>query len=139
MPTLPDAVFDTIPEFLKHITEVATTKEERDILLLGSLVTLSVAFPKLIGKYGDNPVNTNLFIFISAKASAGKGILIHCRKLVEPIHLALRNQAKIMKQQFEVDMQEYNANKGKDANTEKPQKPPQKCCSFLPIIVQQAF
>ncbi|MBK7097803.1 MAG: hypothetical protein IPH58_04950 [Sphingobacteriales bacterium] len=40
MPTLPDAVFDTIPEFLKHITGVATTKEERDILLLGSLVTL---------------------------------------------------------------------------------------------------
>jgi hypothetical protein len=131
MPTLPDAVFDTIPEFLKHITRVATTKEERDILLLGSLVTLSVAFPKLIGKYGDNPVNTNLFIFISAKASAGKGILIHCRKLVEPIHLALRNQAKIMKQQFEVDMQEYNANKGKDANTEKPQKPPQKML-FIP-------
>ncbi|MBK9798524.1 MAG: DUF3987 domain-containing protein [Bacteroidetes bacterium] len=131
MPTLPDAVFDTIPEFLKHITEVATTKEERDILLLGSLVTLSVAFPKLIGKYGDNPVNTNLFIFISAKASAGKGILIHCRKLVEPIHLALRNQAKIMKQQFEADMQEYNANKGKDANTEKPQKPPQKML-FIP-------
>ena len=131
MPTLPDAVFDTIPEFLKHITEVATTKEERDILLLGSLVTLSVAFPKLIGKYGDNPVNTNLFIFISAKASAGKGILIHCRKLVEPIHLALRNQAKIMKQQFEVDMQEYNTNKGKDANTEKPQKPPQKML-FIP-------
>jgi len=131
MPTLPDAVFDTIPEFLKHITSVATTKEERDILLLGSLVTLSVAFPELIGKYGDNPVNTNLFIFISAKASAGKGILIHCRKLVEPIHLALRNQAKIMKQQFEVDMQEYNANKGKDANTEKPQKPPQKML-FIP-------
>jgi len=131
MPTLPDAVFDTIPEFLKHITQVATTKEERDILLLGSLVTLSVAFPKLIGKYGDNPVNSNLFIFISAKASAGKGILIHCRKLVEPIHLALRNQAKIMKQQFEVDMQEYNANKGKDANTEKPQKPPQKML-FIP-------
>jgi hypothetical protein len=131
MPTLPDAVFDTIPEFLKHITQVATTKEERDILLLGSLVTLSVAFPKLIGKYGDNPVNTNLFIFISAKASAGKGILIHCRKLVEPIHLALRNQAKIMKQQFEVDMQEYNAIKGKDANTEKPLKPPQKML-FIP-------
>lgn len=131
MPTLPDDVFDTIPEFLKHITNVATTQEERDILLLGSLVTLSAAFPKVIGKYGDNLVNANLFIFISAKASAGKGILIHCRKLVEPIHLALRHQAKFMKQQFEVDMQEYNTNKGKDANTEKPQKPPQKML-FIP-------
>jgi hypothetical protein len=95
MPTLPDAVFDTIPDFLKHITEVATTKEERDILLLGSLVTLSVAFPKLIGKYGDNPVNTNSVSYsFLPKASAGKGILIHCRKLVEPIHLAIKKQAK---------------------------------------------
>jgi Protein of unknown function (DUF3987)/VirE N-terminal domain len=131
MPTLPDAVFDTIPEFLKHITGVATTKEERDILLLGSLVTLSVAFPKLIGKYGDNPVNTNLFIFISAKASAGKGILIHCRKLVQPIHLAIRQQAKVMKQQFEADLQDYNANKNKDNNIDKPQTPPQKML-FIP-------
>jgi hypothetical protein len=131
MPTLPDEVFNTIPEFLKRITEVATTKEEKDILLLGSLVTLSVAFPKFIGKYADNTVNTNLFIFISAKASAGKGILIHCRKLVQPIHLAIRQQAKIMKQQFEADLQDYNANKNKDGNIEKPQSPPQKML-FIP-------
>jgi len=131
MPTLPDAVFDTIPVFLKHITEVANTKEERDILLLGSLVTLSVAFPNLFGKYGDNTVNANLFIFISAKASAGKGILIHCRKLVQPIHLEIRQQAKIMKQQFEADLQEYNTNKKKENNIEKPQTPPQKML-FIP-------
>ena len=131
MPTLPDEIFNTIPEFLKHITDVSTTKEERDILLLGSLVTLSVSFPKLIGKYSDNPVNANLFIFISAKASAGKGILIHCRKLVQPIHLAIRQQAKIMKQQFEADLQDYNANKNKDSNIEKPHTPPQKML-FIP-------
>lgn len=131
MPTLPDSVFDTIPIFLKHITEVATTKEERDILLLGSLVTLSVAFPKLIGKYGDNPVNANLFIFISAKASAGKGVLIHCRKLVEPIHLEFRKQAKIFRKQYESAMYEYNTAKKKDPSKEKPQKPPQKML-FIP-------
>lgn len=133
MPTLPDAIFDTIPEFLKRITEVATTNEERDILLLGSLVTLSVAFPKLIGNYGDNPVNANLFIFISAKASAGKGILIHCRKLIVPIHLAIRQQAKLIKQQYEVDLQEYNKikGKGKDNTVDKPQNPPQKML-FIP-------
>lgn len=131
MPTLPDAIFNSIPEFLKQVTNVAASNEERDILLLGSLVTLSVALPKLMGKYGDNPVNANLFIFISAKASAGKGILIHCRKLVEPIHLMLRDQAKLLKRQYEVELQEYNANKAKDANTEKPQKPPQKML-FIP-------
>jgi hypothetical protein len=131
MPTLPDDIFNTIPDYLQQITTVATTKEERDILLLGSLVTLSVALPKIIGKYGDNPVNANLFIFISAKASGGKGILIHCRKLVEPIHNALRDQAKILKKQFDAEMVDYNANKGKDSTIEKPEKPPQKML-FIP-------
>jgi hypothetical protein len=130
MPTLPDEIFNSIPDFLKKIVKVANNKEERDILFLGSLVTLSVAFPKLIGKYADNPVNANLFIFISAKASAGKGVLIHCRKLVEPIHNALRQQAKLMKQQYDTDMQIYNAAKG-NTSAEKPQKPPQKML-FIP-------
>ncbi len=131
MPTLPDDIFNTIPDYLQQITTVATTNEERDILLLGSLVTLSVALPKIVGKYGDNPVNANLFIFISAKASGGKGILIHCRKLVEPIHNALREQAKLLKKQFDVEMLDYNANKGKDSTIEKPDKPPQKML-FIP-------
>lgn len=131
MPTLPDDVFNTIPVFLQRITNVAQSKEERDILLLGSIVTLSVAFPKVVGKYGDNPVNTNLYIFISAKASAGKGVLIHCRKLVDPIHQALREEARQLKQRYEVEMLEYNANKGKESNVEKPQKPPQKML-FIP-------
>jgi len=131
MPTLPDEVFNSIPLFLQRITNIAHTKEERDILLLGSIVTLSVALPKITGKYGDNPVNANLFIFITAKASAGKGVLIHCRKLVEPIHQALREEAKQLKQKYEVDMLDYNANKGKETNVEKPQKPPQKML-FIP-------
>lgn len=131
MPTLPDAVFNSIPDFLQRITNVAQSNEERDILLLGSIVTLSVAFPKIVGKYGDNPVNANLFIFISAKASAGKGVLIHCRKLIEPIHQALRDEAKHLKQQYEVEMLDYTANRKDDHSLEKPQKPPQKML-FIP-------
>lgn len=131
MPTLLDSVFETIPDFLKRITIVATTKEERDILLLGSLATLSVAFPKVIGKYADNPVNANLFVFIAAKASAGKGILIHCRKLIEPIHQAIRQEAKLMRQRFDLEMQDYNSNKAKNTNLEKPKSPPQKML-FIP-------
>lgn len=131
MPTLPDDIFNTIPDFLQQITAVSATKEERDILLLGSLVTLSVAFPKIVGKYGDNPANANLFIFISAKASGGKGILIHCRKLVEPIHDALREQARLLKKQYDVEMMDFKANKGKDSSVEQPSKPPQKLL-FIP-------
>lgn len=125
MPVLPDDVFDAIPGFLKDIVKVAATPEERDILLLGSLVTLSVAFPTISGRYRDNTVNANLFIFITAKASAGKGILIHCRKLINPIHQDLRTRAIDLKRKFESDMLEYHKNKSSDPSVEKPQKPPQ--------------
>jgi len=131
MPKLPDSIFPTLPVFLQNIVSVANSREERDILLLGSLVTLSVAMPNIVGKYDDKYMSANLFIFITAKASAGKGILIHCRKLVEPIHFSLREKAKNMKREYESEVAIYNANKGKDYSAEKPSKPPQKML-FIP-------
>lgn len=131
LPCFPDDIFIDLPPFFQRITSVATTNEERDILLLASLVTLSVAFPKVLGLYGDNIVTANLYTFISAKASAGKGILNHCRKLVEPIHHNLRMEAKALKQQYELDLSDFNAIKGKEDKPEKPQKPPQRML-FIP-------
>jgi Protein of unknown function (DUF3987)/VirE N-terminal domain len=125
MPKLPDDIFPTLPTFLKSIVSVATSNEERDILLLSSLVTLSVALPNIVGKYDDKFYKANLFLFITAKASAGKGIIIHCRKLVEPIHNSLKQRAKMLKREYESDMAIFNANKGKDTTVEKPTKPPQ--------------
>ena len=55
----------------------------------------------------------------------------HCRKLVEPIHQDLRKQAKSLKQQYELDLSDFNAVKGKEGKPEKPQKPPQKML-FIP-------
>ncbi len=131
MPKLPDVIFPSLPVFLQKIVSIANSREERDILLLGSLVTLSVALPNIVGKYDDKFMGANLYIFITAKASAGKGILIHCRKLVEPIHFALREKAKQMKREYDSDMAIYNANKSKDYTAEKPTKPPQKML-FIP-------
>ena len=37
MPNLPDSVFPELPEYFQRIVKVATSKEERDLLLLGSL------------------------------------------------------------------------------------------------------
>lgn len=125
MPKLPDDIFPSLPTFLKSIVSVATSNEERDILLLSSLVTLSVALPNIVGKYDDKFYKANLFLFITAKASAGKGIIIHCRKLVEPIHNSLKERAKMLKREYESDMAIFNANKGKDTTVEKPTKPPQ--------------
>ena len=131
MPTLPDEIFPLLPDFLQRIVRVAASKEERDILLLGSIVTLSSCLPNVVGYYDDKKVNANLFLFITAQASAGKGRLIHCRQLVAPVHKAMREQAALLKKDYDSQMADYNANKGKDSNMEKPVKPPEKML-FIP-------
>ena len=131
MPTFPKSLYPQLPEFLQKITNVATSDEERDILLLGSLVTISACFPKLFGIYDGKKVYANLFLFITAQASAGKGRLVHCRQLVNPIHKELREEAKQLKQQYDIELAEYNAKKGKKDDTEKPIKPPEKML-FIP-------
>lgn len=124
LPTLPKPIFPQLPDFLKRIVQVAETDEERDLLLLGSLVTLSSAFPTIYGIYHNKKVYSNLFLFVSAQASAGKGRLNHCRKLVKPIHDNLKEISEAAKQQYEVDLAEYNANKKKNPDLEKPEEPP---------------
>ena len=114
LPTLPDGIFDSLPSFLQRITKVAETKEERDLLLLGSVVTLSATMPTVYGIYHNKKVFANLFIFISAQASAGKGRLNHCRKLVKPIHDALKENYKKAKQQYATDLAYYNSQKKKE-------------------------
>lgn len=129
MPTLPDEIFPSLPDFLQSIVKVATSNEERDILLLGSIVALSACLPKVIGYYDDKKVNANLFLFITAQASAGKGRLIHCRQLVNPIHKAMRVQANLLKKEYDSQMAAFNSSK--DGNKEKPAKPPEKML-FIP-------
>ncbi|MEQ6168636.1 DUF3987 domain-containing protein [Ekhidna sp. MALMAid0563] len=131
MPNLPDSLFPELPDFLQRVVSVATSKEEKDLLLLGSLVSISACLPKLFGIYDGRKVYSNLFLFITAQASAGKGRLVHCRQLVNPIHKELREQAKLLKQQHELEMAEYNAKKGKEEGIEKPGKPPEKML-FIP-------
>jgi hypothetical protein len=131
LPNLPDSIFPELPELLQQVTEVATSKEERDLLLLGSLVAISACLPKFFGKYDGRKVFSNLFLFVTAQASAGKGRMVLCRQLVQPIHKELREQAKMLKQQYELEMAEYNSKKGKEEGVEKPGKPPEKML-FIP-------
>ncbi|WKN29754.1 DUF3987 domain-containing protein [Porifericola rhodea] len=129
LPNFTDTVYSNLPEFLQKVVRVANTAEERDILLLGTLTTLSSCFPKLYGIYDGKKVYSNLFLFITAQASAGKGRLVHCKQLVKPIHKEFREQASLLRQRFEFDMSDYHSNKGKGSNAngaEKPSKPPEK-------------
>ncbi|HET6558035.1 MAG TPA: DUF3987 domain-containing protein [Prolixibacteraceae bacterium] len=125
LPTLPDAIFPLLPEFLQRVVEVADSDDERDILLLGALGVLSAVFPKLSGIYDGKKVFSNIYLFVTAPASAGKGRLGFCKQLIMPIHWELRKESERQKQVYDMEMREYNIAKLKDPNAEKPEKPPE--------------
>lgn len=131
LPTFPDSIFPQLPDFLQRVMQISVSNEERDILILGAIVSISACFNKLYGIYDGNKVYPNLYLFVTAKASAGKGRLAHCKQLVKPVHKFLREQAKLSKQQYEEDLTQYNEIKGKSAGAEKPAKPPEKML-FIP-------
>ena len=123
---LPDTIFDQLPDLLRRVTSKGTSPEDKDILLLGSLVSMSACLPNIYGVYAERQVYPNLFLFVTAQASAGKGRLTLCRKLIEPIHKALREQNRAEFEAYQRELTEYAAAKSDKVNMEKPQEPPLK-------------
>jgi len=79
--------------------------------------------PNVDGVYGQHEVFPNLFLFVTAKASASKGRLSLCRRLVEPIHQMMRQQCKAEQEEYKLKLSQYNASSDK-AHEEKPEEPP---------------
>ena len=123
LPTFSDRVRGSLPGLLEKVVAKSDSAEDGDILLLGSIAVISACLPKVMGVYNRRPVWANLFLFVTARASSGKGRLALCRYLIEPIHDELRqlNEAEMM--DYKQKMQQYNCAKNK-ADLEKPEEPP---------------
>jgi hypothetical protein len=122
LPTFPDEIYSDLPNLLQRVVAKSNSPEDRDLLLLGSLVTISACLPNLFGVYAEREVYPNLFLFVTAQASAGKGRLTLCRKLVDPIHKALREVSKLEFEEYQRKLTEYAATKNK-ADAERPKEP----------------
>lgn len=126
LPLIPDPVYNDLPEILQDVCNISQSDDERDILLLGAIATMSSCIPQIYGIYGGQKVYSNLYLFVTAIASAGKGLLTHCKRLVYPIHKKLREESQLLKTEYDTEMNIYNANKKKSPDMERPQKPPEK-------------
>ncbi|NLF42703.1 MAG: DUF3987 domain-containing protein, partial [Bacteroidales bacterium] len=131
LPYFPITVYDNLPLFLKDLCNISTSPDEKDLLLLGSIVTLSSSMPNVYGYYHNRKVFSNLYLFITAQASAGKGILTHCAHLVAPIQKQMREESLVLKAEYEREYNEYLNIRKKNPAAEKPQRPPEKML-FIP-------
>ena len=121
MPTFSQNIYSLLPDFLTQIINKAKNYEDADLLILGSLTVISACLPNISGYYAEREVFPNLFTFISAQASAGKGRLTLCRHLVKPIHDNLKKHYAIEMEEYRHLQNEYSQDK---KNREPPQEPP---------------
>ena len=77
-----------LPESLQQMLSLATTPEERDILLMSTLAGTSACVPNIYFRYGPTGKKyyANLQCFILAAAASGKGIQKSFRDSGIPVH-----------------------------------------------------
>ncbi len=91
MPTFTPTLPAMPPEIIKEVISVADSPEEADTLFLGAVTVFSSCLPGIYGVYAGKTVYANLYLFVTALASAGKGCVNLCRYLVDPIHEEMRS------------------------------------------------
>ena len=124
LPTFSGEVIATLPEFLQKVASVGESPQETDALILGAITVLSSCLPNVEGLYDGVTVYPNLFYFLSARASSGKGRLSLCRYLVQPIHRRLKDLHAVAMEDYQMRLSQWEAAK-KDTRGPKPEKPAQ--------------
>lgn len=129
LPHFPSFIYDQLPPFLKEVMSNCLSEDDRDMLLMGSITCLSSTLQNVVGRYNGDDWHAMLFFFVMAEAGMGKGMLMHCRELVEPIHRELVETS-------EQQIREYKANKknskGDDSGAVSDEEEPHRVTLFIP-------
>ena len=123
LPAFPECVFEQLPPFLGEVVGNSISVDDRDTILIGAIVCLSVCFHNVCGVYDERIVYPNLYLFVVADAGMGKGALTLCRELVAPINHYLHELSARMEQEYKEAMNTYIKSKKSDGAT-IPKEPP---------------
>lgn len=96
----------SLPNILQQVIGYANSPSDADMLILGSLVCLSSCMPHVCGIYHQKLSYANLFCFIYAYASAGKGRLSLCKSLVQPIQEQMYNEYHKKMKAYRLELKE---------------------------------
>lgn len=134
-PTIPDAIFETLPQLLREGTSAFDDRRKRDVFFTSALAIMSGCLPDVTGVYGQERVFPHLFTFTIAPPASGKGVMKNAKRLADKHHQNVLEQSKGLQQRHEAELQEYKntcakLKKGEDV-PEKPIPPPFKIV-FIP-------
>ncbi len=122
-PMLPDDVFERLPNILRSIMKLyANDRRERDMMLLSTITIISSCFPEYYGIYHNRIVSPNLFLFISAPPSSGKGAVSVVKNIGRAIQRDLDSKYYSLLKEYEQAMEDYKNNEERTSPPIKPQR-----------------
>lgn len=107
-PFLPDQVFQSLPPFLKNLTNLFHSQGERDIFLLSTIAVLSGTIYSVTGKYDKSTVFSNLYFFVLGPAGSGKGVMKFAKALLKDLNKHIKEKNRIAIQQYKADKIQYD-------------------------------
>lgn len=126
-PSIPESLYNHMPELLQEGAKAFTEARERDVFLTGALAILSGCLPGVKGVYAGNEVFPNLFSFAIAPAASGKGALKFAKMLADEYHGMVLRSSKEAEQLFNQQMAEHKQKLfGKKNQSAPPDEPPAK-------------
>ena len=125
LPFLDPSVYTNLPSILRKAVDTMHIRQEKDLVLIGSIVTLSSVLLPFRTIFHGRTIFPNMFLFVPGPAGSGKGRLDFCYRLVRPIHNDKRELWQLQQEEYKQELDRYRAlSKKEKANTTSPVKPP---------------
>lgn len=125
LPLFDPAIYSKLPGILRKAVEPMHIRQEKDLVLIGSIVTLSSVLLPFRTIFHGRTIFPNMFLFVPGPAGSGKGRLDFCYRLVRPIHNDKREFWQLAQEEYKQELDRYRAlSKKEKANTTSPVKPP---------------
>jgi hypothetical protein len=139
-PTLPDNIYQSLPQLLQSCCTLFPSSKEKDVFLLGALAVLSGCLPNIQGTYFNEPVSPHLYVFITAPAGSGKGKLKWAKHLGMVIHKEIVQEANLEKEKYNHEIDNYNnLSRQQRQGRERPKEPKRKMFFIPANISTSAF
>lgn len=125
LPLFDEAIYTDLPGILRKAVQTMHIRQEKDLVLIGSIVTLSSVLLPFRTIFHGRTIFPNMFLFVPGPAGSGKGRLDFCYRLVRPIHNDKRELWQLQQEEYRQELDRYRAlSKKEKANTTSPVKPP---------------
>ena len=125
LPLFDEPIYNDLPIILERATGTMNIRQEKDLVLIGSIATISSILLPFRTIYHGRTIFPNMFLFVPGPAGSGKGRLDFCYRLVRPIHQDKRDLWLLAQEEYKQELDRYRAlSKKEKANATSPIKPP---------------